>query len=1027
MPSWTIDQKSAIEKEGTNIIVSAGAGSGKTAVLSERVLRKLKDGVNINELLILTFTNAAALEMKERIRKKIKKEHSLKEQLDYIDNADITTFDAYALLLVKKYHYLLNVSSNINIIDAGIISLESERILDELFDELYEENNESFINLINDFCMKDDKEIKEAIKKINKLLNLKSNKIEYLNCYIENNFNKTLIDSYIDEFLKLSLNKVDKIEELIYFIEGSEYQEFYEKLVEVLEPLIRSKTYDDLKANINIKLPRRPSKSDDLKPIKDEMDLLIKEIGNLLTYKNLDEIYEIFDMQKNNIEAIIKILLEYDKRIIEYKIINNTYEFSDVSLMAIKIVKENDDIRSELKEFYNEIMVDEYQDTNDLQEDFINMIENNNVYMVGDIKQSIYRFRNANPSIFKNKYDKYSLNKNGFKIDLLKNFRSRPEVLNGINEIFNLIMDDYLGGANYSLNHQMEFGNQSYLDNKSDQNYDLEILNYDSEDKTYSKEEYEAFIIARDIQNKINNYQVFDKETLKLRKAKYSDFCIIMDRGTAFDTYKKIFEYLSVPLTIYADEKLTSEYDVMVIKNILGMASKIYHKNYDNEFKHYFVSIARSFLFEMSDDNIFEIVKNKKYYETDIFIKCKEISLCLDKMSNLEVLNKILNDFNFYEKSILIGNVESTIVRIDNLKDIASNLSKLGYTPFMFKEYIDNMIKSKDEIKYSINKKIGDNVQLMNIHKSKGLEYPICYFSGYHKEFNTQDIKEKFTYDNKYGIIIPYFKEGIGQSIMKDLLVNKYKEENISEQIRLFYVALTRAREKMIIVTSFKEDNDLVTGIVPNDIRTKYNSFFRICASVKGNLSSYIKDVDLPSLNLSKDYNQIRKLNYQSLIDSTNEIINVNEINVDNELIFESNASKKVNKLLTKEEVSKMEYGTLIHSVFENADFKNIDDSLYSEKVFNFISKFDVNNAVNIYKELEFIFNDNNQEYHGIIDIVLEYDDVIKIIDYKLKNITDEAYTKQLGIYESYIKSISDKPVKKYLYSIIDNKEVQIN
>ena len=166
MPNWTKEQSDAINKDGTNIIVSAGAGSGKTAVLSERVLRKLKEGVNVNELLILTFTKAAAKEMKERIRKKIKKEPSLSSQLELIDSAYITTFDSYSLSVLKKYHYLLNLPKNIGITDSTLVQIKKEEILDNIFEELYEEKNEKFEEFISTFCTKDDKEIRNYLLNI---------------------------------------------------------------------------------------------------------------------------------------------------------------------------------------------------------------------------------------------------------------------------------------------------------------------------------------------------------------------------------------------------------------------------------------------------------------------------------------------------------------------------------------------------------------------------------------------------------------------------------------------------------------------------------------------------------------------------------------------------------------------------------------------------------------------------------------------------------------------------------------------
>ena len=194
---WTEEQQQAINLEGKNIIVSAGAGSGKTAVLTERVLRKLKSGVNVDELLILTFTKAAAHEMKERIRKSIKKVPELSNQLDKIDGAYITTFDSYALSVVKKYNYTLNVSSDISICEASIIALEKEKIIDSIFEQLYNENNPQFLKLIGDFCVKDDKEIKDSIISISNKLDLKYDKEEYLINYIKEHFNEHTISENI--------------------------------------------------------------------------------------------------------------------------------------------------------------------------------------------------------------------------------------------------------------------------------------------------------------------------------------------------------------------------------------------------------------------------------------------------------------------------------------------------------------------------------------------------------------------------------------------------------------------------------------------------------------------------------------------------------------------------------------------------------------------------------------------------------------------------------------------------------------
>ncbi|MBE6156567.1 MAG: hypothetical protein E7161_02360 [Firmicutes bacterium] len=1029
MPRWTEEQLQAIHKSGSNIIVSAGAGSGKTAVLTERVIEKLKTGIKINELLILTFTNAAAAEMKDRIRRKINEHEELTENLDYLDAAYITTFDSFTLSLVKKYNYILNVSPNLSIIDGGLINILKEEILDRVFDEFYLEDNPLFLNLINDFAIKNDANLKSAILKISHGLELKSNKEEYLNNYIENFLNNEQIDSYINEFNNLLINEIKDIETNLMYISESDFYDYYEEMVKSLDKLIKSRDYDGILESVNITLPRRPRGSDDIKIYRDNIDVALKNLKSYLRFENAEEIRESFTIVKKYIEVILDIIKRFDKEVMKYKNNNDLYEFTDIELMAIKLLRENEHIREEIQNLYKEICVDEYQDTNDLQEEFISLIENNNVYMVGDIKQSIYGFRNANPSIFKEKYDKYTINDGGVKIDLLKNFRSRGEVLDGINRIFSLIMDHSIGRADYKKTHQMVFGNLSYEENKnSNQNYELEILNYNYEDKVFNKEEIEAFIIGKDILSKINNkYEVVDKFSGNLRSVKYEDFCIIMDRGTSFPVYKKIFEYLGIPLTIFEDKKLTNEIDIMLINNILGFVLKVKDNIVDIEFKYYFMSIARSYLFEYDDNKIFNIIKNKKFKDTEIYAIAKNISNKIDSLNNYELLEIIINDFKFYEKTLKVGNIQETIIRINNLFDISKNLSDIGYTIYDFKDYIGKMIESKNEITYKVSAASNDSVKVMNIHKSKGLEFPICYFSGYYKEFNTMDIKDRFIYDNVYGIITPYFKEGIGATILKDLLKNKYMIDNISERIRLFYVALTRAKEKMIIVTSLEEEKKYSNKVVDYNIRRKYKSFLNILNSINGTLERFIKNVNIDDLGVTKDY--IYGNSKKELLESNNlEAINYKTINIINEKIEKQHASKIINNIISEEEQNILEFGTYLHNIFETTDFLNVEEeNPYKEKLREFVEKLNITAKTKIYKEHEFIFDDKEVTYHGIIDLVLIENDVIKIVDYKLKNIDDPKYIEQLRVYYNYLNTIFDFEIKTYLYSIINAELKEVN
>lgn len=1029
---WTDEQWNAIYDKGHNIIVSAGAGSGKTAVLSERVIENLKSGMSIKEVLLLTFTKAASLEMKTRIRNKIKKNPSLSKELSLIDEAYITTFDSFALSIVKKYHYILNISPNVSIIDGSLIRIKKKEILTNIFDKYYENRNEKFLKLISDFCIKDDKEIFESILSIYSKIDLKYNKNEYLDNYINEYFNIDRINNDIKDYEKLLMSK---FEELDYLIEDMSYytdSDYITNLRLSVSNLMHSKTYDEIVSNLSVEIPRLPKGStDEVKEKKELINDVIKNIKSLCTYKNREEIMSSILSTKEYKEVIIDILKDFDEYVMAYKYENDIYEFTDIANLAIKLVKENVSVKEELKSSFKEIMIDEYQDTNDLQEILINLISNNNVYMVGDIKQSIYRFRNANPDIFKEKYNKYSNHIGGEKIDLNKNFRSREEVLNNINLLFNKVMDESIGGADYIKSHQMIFGNKSYINKgKTIQNYDFELYSYMYDKKSeYSKEEIEAFIIAKDILSKVKgNYQIFDKDTSVLRNAEYSDFVILMDRTTNFDLYKKIFLYLGIPLELYKDETMNEDTDIIVLNNLIKFTIKLDTGVYDKELEYLFTSVMRSFLCESPDEEIFDTIKNKTILTSPLANKVRKIKL--NNKSSYEIINDLINEFDFYNKLITIGNESASSVKLNSILSNAKTTSSIGYDINSFSEYLDNVIKEKIDIKYTIHSGVSNSVKIMTIHKSKGLEFPICYFSGLYKPFNISDIKEKFTYSNKYGIITPYFDEGVAETIYKHLLKNDYLKEEISEKIRLFYVALTRAKEKMILVMPYEEIvNGKESDLVSNVVRSKYKSLLDIVSSTLVSLTKYVTVIDYNKSGITKDYSLLIKKDFKSGIEKSTEVLNVNELLVENETLIDKHYSKENNKLITSDVKKNMKFGKYVHEVLEYFDLKKKDysyikDEFIKNKIISFsnLPLFDNVSEANIFHEYEFVYTLNNTKYHGVIDLMLEYPSHIDIIDYKLSDVTDINYISQLNGYKEYISSITKKTVNVYLYSIINEK-----
>lgn len=1022
MMDLTPEQQLAVDLEGTNIIVSAGAGSGKTAVLSERVIRKLKDGIDIRNILMLTFTNEAAGEMANRIRKKIKKA-GLTSQLEFLDQAYITTFDAFALSLVKKYHYVLNIDKSIDIIDSSIIDLKRNEFLEEIFLSLYEAKDEKFLKLIGDFTTRDDEVIKKAILSINKSLDLKYDKEDYIDNYINNFYNNKYIEQLFAEYFnylkKISLELEDSVLILENFMDSSSYENIYNSL----SKLFRPNSYNDLYKNNNIILPRFTKVDSSGISVKENIQELFKELNELVIYSE-DELKNNYFCTRDYVEVILKIIKMLDEKISLYKKEHNSYEFTDIAKMAISIVKDNEDIRLELKDKFNEIMIDEYQDTNDLQETFIKLLENDNVYMVGDIKQSIYRFRNANPLIFKDKYDRYSINNGGKKIDLLKNFRSREEVLYNINEIFAPLMTQDIGGINYKESHAMVYGNKAYIEKgANDYNNYLDILTYNNEDKKYTNDEIEAFIIAKDIKKKIEEkYLVFDFDKECNRDVTYNDFCIILDRGSKMSLFKKVFEYLDIPMEVYKDNNLIEENDIFIIKNIIGLILSIKDGIYNKNLKYYFTSVARSYIGNLCDNEIFKCFEENKIFKTDIYNKCYEISKDIDIMTPNILLKRIIKDFDFYDKFILVGNVDAAIKRINYLLELSKNVENLGFSIIDFSNYLNEMIDSDQEIKYKEAKSNSISVKIMNIHKSKGLEFPICYFAGFPKTFNISDLKNKFMFDNKYGILTPFYKEGIGETFVKTLVKNNYYLNEVAEKIRLFYVALTRAKEKMIMVMPNIEDKKYVKDEISFMDGIKFRSFYDFIKSISGNLAKYMISIDLNNVGVTKDYEFSKSL--------SKNMVNNEEANmlfIEDEIPFieieKKHASKTIKEILSVSDEKTLEFGTKIHELLELTDFKNANtDNKYVNHLLN---TFDFNSA-KIYQELEFSYELDDVLYHGIIDLMLEYEDKIFIIDYKLKNIDDENYIKQLNVYYNYVKCISNKDVHMYLYSILDNVTKEI-
>ena len=802
---YTLDQQKAIISKGSNIIVSAGAGSGKTQVLTARVLHFVKnEHYKLSNFLILTFTNLAAGEMKKRIRDVLTSEHL--DEANEVDNADICTFDAYALSIVKKYHFILNVSKDISLIDSNVISVKKRNIIKEIFEEYYT-SNKTFKKMVSTLCFKDDDNIQKLVLDFynNALLELDTD--EYLSNFITNFYNEQFYENvYLDLEKKLNSLKNDLIPFLYALpdvkISKKDNDSYQSKVLEGFEEFINCTTYEQIIASLpdyktyNITKPR--GLSDEEKKAIDDYKKEFKEVYEYISSlpKSKYELKLTLSTSKEFSNVLVDIVKRLDQEIKTYKDKYQVFEFQDIAKKALFLVKNNDEVRLSIKNKLKMIMIDEYQDTSALQEAFINQIEDNNVYMVGDVKQSIYRFRNARSDIFTDKYNRYKEHKGGIAIDLNKNFRSRREVLDDINFMFKQLMTEQYGGASYIKDHMIEYGNKAYINaGKIDAKLNSSFIIYQKDSMGIEKE---AHLIARDIISKINNhYQVmtFVDKKPTLRDCRVDDFCVLMDRGTNFELFARVFNEYKIPLFIENDENISTNEIVLILTNLLRLIKAIQNNDYSSkEFIKAFLSVTRSFLFEYSDEKLLSICSSKNFYNDEAINKIRNMVFTYSDLPLFALLEKLLFSLDCYHKLILIGNVEKNEKYLDMFLELFKSMAKLDYSLDDFISYLEQVDDYDLKITLSSEGSAVKSVKMMNIHKSKGLEFNICYFAGLSSKFNRTDVKANIGISSKYGLYFPT------TSILKDLNQDYEIKEDISEKIRLFYVALTRAREKMIFV-----------------------------------------------------------------------------------------------------------------------------------------------------------------------------------------------------------------------------------
>ena len=1037
---WTNEQLSAITQKGNNILVAAAAGSGKTTVLVERIIRKIiNDNVDIDKILVVTFTNAAASEMRERILTALYKQidedplnQRLRKQIVLLNKASICTIDAFCLDIIRNNFFEIGASSNFRIADNTELELLKQEAIEETFEELYLENDDEFNKLIELYAgYKDDENLKNIILKIHNYIQSAPFPEDWLEEQIEK-FNMSNIEDFSQtEWGKIILkNFRDEVLNSIQILESSKHQ--LDMITELSKfSLVVADDINQLKfleqnwdnwerayeiAN-NLKFKTWPTDKkvvsnlkEDTKKARDNVKKRISKAVSQTFIYNTEEAVEDINAMYPILKKIKDVTLKFMEKFSEKKSNKNIMDFSDIEHYALKILLKKDEngiyqkteVAKKYEEKFNEIAIDEYQDSNLVQEYILTSISNGkNIFMVGDVKQSIYRFRQAKPELFLDKYQKYGLEPNeyGQKIKLFKNFRSRENILDTTNLIFSDIMSadfgeieydesEYLNlGATYEEpTENVEFAGKTELDIidlKKEENEDGEEIEEDNSSELLEKTEIEAKFVANRIQKLIKSkYQVYDRKT-GYRDITYKDIVILL-RATSntANVFEKELLNLNIPVFSDQAENYLESIEIRTITSLL--------KIIDNPYRDIpLVTVMRSIIGDFTDNELIEIrlTQNEGYFydslkeakaspKIDGKLKEKVINF-LDKLNKWreeerylplnEFIQKIYEETDYYNYVRLMPNGQVRKANLKMLLDRAKDYEKISFKGlFNFIRYLEKVKSSNSDL--SSAKVIGENenvVRIMSIHKSKGLEFPVAIISRTDKKFNQKDLNESILLHQDIGFgmqYINYDRKIEYTTATKEAIKIKTKEESIAEEMRILYVALTRAKEKLIITGV---ENDFTKSIEQKkellEIYEKEND--KINHLVLKKYLSYLEWIELVYLNHQDIENQItlnkiakkdvlkaeenqeeqekknielpEKIDYEKIneilnwqykykemtnIQSKMSVTKIKELK-NNETQKQQHIEIKPKFMLDKTKVSSAERGTIIHLILQKLDF----------------------------------------------------------------------------------------------------------
>lgn len=855
---WTDAQKQAIESRNGTVLVSAAAGSGKTAVLVERVIETITDSqnpVDIEKLLVVTFTKAAAAEMRERIAQRLSqlihnepRNQYLKRQKMYLSNAQISTMDSFCGKLVKENFEKAGVAPDYGMLSDVEHDILKREVLSEVLEELYnrpERETEDFLKLFTNG--RSDYNLVESVLSLYEFAMASQSPSKWLQTTFEDYFEELSVHE--TKWGKYSLNRLAEILEYILIkvddiiADAPENSNLAGAISNDLAPIQLSiknilnliynnpEKWDEIKLlTESLKLDRFPTIPkdekdacyDDIKGRRDGIKKYLSATSSILVCTESEYKEDILYLRP--IMTILKgIVTDFMTRLNEKKQENNTYYFSDILHLALKILVDfNEDgtytktsLANELSDNFAEILIDEFQDTNEAQDTLFSVISknNSNKFMVGDVKQSIYRFRQAMPEIFmgyKDDFEEFKGNNYPATISLDKNFRSREGVVNGINFFFDFLMTRKSCGIDYKNGEQLKFGGNYDLSTSAD----VSVHIVESDNSRGS----DLIAEARHIGHIIND--LIESETLVGKKGeerpiKYSDICILLravkDKA---QVYARELELMGVPVYF---QKTGGFFESREVVTMISMLKVIDNPVQDVPL----ASVMLSPLFPFTEDDLAKYRCNerkgnfynavKSHYENDEKVKdfIDLLSLLRTLSVTMDIGSLIRRIFEITSYDSIVGamdNGEKRILNLEMLISYAENYEANGGSGLSgFIRYLDKIRKNKKDLEGANEISENDNVvQIMSIHKSKGLEYPVVFVGNCASSFNTTDFN-KVRVNRKLGVATPRYLPELNKdfaTLPSNTIKIFEKQEEMAEQIRVLYVAMTRAEEKLYLVGS---------------------------------------------------------------------------------------------------------------------------------------------------------------------------------------------------------------------------------